>query len=212
MCSQVFIIVMDMSCYMSHYSVTVKSHMNGGIDWKQIPSHGQYIDMLLILWFSRYRLLKLLGVDTLIIFMKRDFCSTKYGQSWFSAELGSGICMALQCGAVGRLEAARASTLTPQLAVPLSRKRARAEQSSCAWEVCESGMGEGEGWAGLGSLFFQRNGRRRRIANSATTTWTAGAVKANSRVPALSNIGAAGKMRVRNRREIPSYTQDPLKS
>lgn len=74
-------------------------------------------------------MLNLLGVDTLIILMKLDFCLTKYGQTSFSAELGSGISAALQCGAAGGLEAARASTLAPQLVVLLASKRARAEQS-----------------------------------------------------------------------------------
>jgi len=44
--------------------------------------------------------------------MKLDFCSTKYRQTGFSAELGTGICTALRCGVVG-------ATLTPQLAVLL---------------------------------------------------------------------------------------------
>lgn len=40
------------------------------------------------------------------------------------------------------LEAGHVSTLTPYLAVfLLTSKRGRAEQSSCAWEVCESGNG-----------------------------------------------------------------------
>lgn len=143
-CSQVFVLIMAKSCYTSHYSVAVKTPMKGGIDLKQIPSHGQYIDLLLTVWFSRYRVLKLLDVDTFMMFMKLDFCSTNYEQNWFSAELGSGICMALQHRAVGGLEAAGASTLSPQLAV-LPSKRARAGQSSHAWEVCESGNGWGRG-------------------------------------------------------------------
>lgn len=86
-------------------------------------------------------MLKLLGVDTLIILMKLDFCLAKCGQTSFSAELGNGISVALQCGPAGGLEAAYTSILSPQLVVLLASKRARAEQSCCAWEVCGSGRG-----------------------------------------------------------------------
>lgn len=68
------------------------------------------------------------------------FCSTKYGQACLPAKLGSGICMGSHCGAMEGLEAGHISTLTPYLAVfLLTSKRGRAEQSSRAWEVCESG-------------------------------------------------------------------------
>lgn len=40
---------MDMICYMNHCSVAAKTPMNSGIDLKQIPSCGQYIDILVIL-------------------------------------------------------------------------------------------------------------------------------------------------------------------
>lgn len=200
---------MDMSCYTSQYGVGIKSPMNSGIDLKQIPRHGQYSTMLLILWFSRYRVVKLLGVDTLIIFMKPDFCLTKYGQTWFPAELGSGMCTALQRGTAGGLEAAPHSLLSWLLSCPVREQ----EQSRTdllhmgglwVWEWVQER-------AGLGWVACSSRGMGEELPTLLPPPWTAGAMKASSRVLVLSNIRAAGKMKVRSGREIPNYTQGPLK-
>lgn len=53
-CSLEFIVVIDTSCYLSHYSVAVKTSMNTPTDLKQILSHGQYTDMLATLWFHGF--------------------------------------------------------------------------------------------------------------------------------------------------------------
>ena len=165
--------------------------------------------MLLILWFSRYRVLKLLDVDTLTIFMS----STKYGQTWFSAELGSGICTALEHRAVWGLEAARASTLLSWLfSCPVKEQEQSRAELLCmrglwVWEWVRERVGLG--WVACSARGMGEEGE---FPTLLPPPWTAGATKASSRVLALSNIRAAGKMRVRNGREIPDYTQGPLKS
>lgn len=134
------------------------------------------------------------------------FCSTKYGQACLPAKLGSGICMGSHCGTMEGLEASHVSTLTPYLAVFLltSKKKSRAELPCMGglwvWEWVWERVG-----LDCGAFYSTGKWEGKFSPTLLPAPWIAGATKASSKVLVFSNIRAAGKMRVRNGREITSW-------
>lgn len=138
--------------------------------------------------------------------MKLDLCSAKCSQTWFSTELGSGICMALQHGAMGVGGAGNSSAgCFPAQWKSKTRAELLCMGGLWVWEWLRERVGLV--WVACSSRGMGEEGE---FPTLLPPPWTASAAKASTSVLALSNIRVDGKLRVRNGREIPDITPKAL--